>query len=183
MNSIKSVLNNLVVSLLLAMTLVSTLSLVTQAQSTPNKPVLPVLEKIIPLSNGKFEALFGYQNQNSSPISIPVGGNNYFNIDPKDRGQTTEFKVGRQYGQFSITMDCSQTLVWTLAGPDNQRRTSTASTSKCSSTPPAPDFSSDVTAPQVSLSYTTNLTIPTPNQIRILTYQTRTCQNHINFQA
>jgi hypothetical protein len=31
--------------------------------------------------------------------------------------------------------------------------------------------------------FTIQLLIPTPNQIRILTYQTRTCQNHINFQA
>jgi len=85
------------------------------------QPVRPVLECVVLNPDSSYTAWFGYKNDNSVSVYIPVGAKNKFTPSPQDRGQTTVFQPGRQVRVFSIVFNGSN-LVWTLNG-----RTSTAS--------------------------------------------------------
>ena len=85
------------------------------------KPVRPVLECVRNNGDGTYTAYFGYKNENSVSVYIPVGSKNKFTPTPQDRGQTTVFQPGRKYKVFTVNFNGSN-LVWTLNG-----RTSTAS--------------------------------------------------------
>ncbi len=98
---------------------------VTFSQTQPTLAVKPVLECVAANPDGTFTAKFGYLNQNSVPVTISVG-NNKFTPLPQDRGQTTEFQPGRIRFAFEVPFN-GNNLVWTLKGPDNSGRTSTAS--------------------------------------------------------
>lgn len=91
-----------------------------------NLAVRPVLECVVANGNGTYTAKFGYKNDNSVSIVIPVGANNKFSPNPQNRNQTTNFQPGRIRFAFEVLFNGSN-LVWTLKGPDNQGRTSTAS--------------------------------------------------------
>jgi len=113
------------------------------AQCEPQGAVKPVLECVIDNYDGTFTARFGYLNENTVAVEIPVGANNKFTPAPEDRGQTTVFQPGRvgqpgDVGAFSVVFDGSN-LVWTLKGPDGSTRTSTASSNskRCPDQPPA----------------------------------------------
>lgn len=96
----------------------------------PTAAVKPVLENggnVTANGDGTYTATFGYMNQNSAGVNIPVGANNYFSPAPQDRGQTTTFLAGRQTSVFTVTMLPGETIVWTLRGPDGRVRTCTAS--------------------------------------------------------
>lgn len=93
-----------------------------------NAAISPVLECVRTNGPGSYTAFFGYKNNNTVTVSIPVGANNRFTPLPQDRGQTTSFLPGRQVRQFSVTWGGGN-LVWTLKGPDGKGRTSTASPS------------------------------------------------------
>ncbi len=84
------------------------------------KPVKPVMECVSQTASG-YTAFFGYQNENTVPVVLPVGANNRFSPNPQDRGQITLFQPGRQQRAFSVNFDGSK-LTWTLDG-----RTVTAS--------------------------------------------------------
>src|SRR5262249_40905619 len=87
--------------------------------------------------SGSYTARFGYSNLNTVSVTIPVGANNKFTPTPIDRGQTTVFLPGRQRFTFDVPFNGSN-LVWSLKGPDNQNRTSTASSNStpCSTNHP-----------------------------------------------
>jgi len=111
---------------------------------TPQGAVKPVLECVIDNYDGTFTARFGYMNENSVAIEIPVGENNKFTPAPEDRGQTTMFQPGRvgqpgDVGAFSVAFDGSN-LVWTLKGPDGSTSTATASSNskRCPDQPEPP---------------------------------------------
>ncbi len=113
------------------------------AQCEPHGAVKPVLECVVDNHDGTFTARFGYLNENTVAVTIPVGANNKFTPAPEDRGQTTLFQPGRvgqpgDVGAFSVVFDGSN-LVWTLKGPDGSTRTSTASSNskRCPDQPPA----------------------------------------------
>lgn len=91
-----------------------------------NAAVKPVLECVVNNGGGYFTARFGYQNLNTVNVTIPVGTNNKFTPTPTNRGQTTVFLPGRQQFVFDVPFNGSN-LVWSLKGPDNLNRTSTAS--------------------------------------------------------
>lgn len=91
-----------------------------------NQPVRPVLECVVANNDGTYTARFGYKNENTVPVTIAVGTNNKFSPNPIDRGQVTDFQPGRVYAAFNVNFNGSN-LVWTLKGPDNKGRTSTAS--------------------------------------------------------
>jgi hypothetical protein len=92
----------------------------------PDKGISVVLECVADNGGGSYTARFGYKNDNTVPVSIPVGVDNRFSPEPKDRGQTDIFLPGRRYNVFQVNFDGSN-LVWTLKGPDGSTRTATAS--------------------------------------------------------
>jgi hypothetical protein len=94
---------------------------------TPNQSVRPVLECVTNNGNGTYTARFGYKNDNSVAISIPVGANNRFSPTPENRVQTNTFLSGRRRDVFRVTFSGGN-LVWSLRGPDGSNRTATAST-------------------------------------------------------
>jgi hypothetical protein len=83
--------------------------------------IRPVLECVVDRGNGTYTAYFGYRNDNSYAVTVPVGASNRFSPEPQGRGQPTTFEVGRMYRVFTVDFN-SGNLVWTLQG-----RTSTAS--------------------------------------------------------
>ena len=97
-----------------------------------NKAVRPVLECVTG-SGSSYVAWFGYQNDNSATVNIPLGGNNKFSPKPENRSQPTNFAPGRQIKVFSVPFN-GKNLTWTLKGPDGLTRTATASSksTKCS---------------------------------------------------
>lgn len=89
--------------------------------STLPQPVRPVLECVRNNGDGTYTAFFGYKNENTVSVYIPVGSKNKFTPNPQDRGQTKVFLPGRHYKVYTVNFNGSN-LVWTLNG-----RTSTAS--------------------------------------------------------
>jgi choice-of-anchor A domain-containing protein len=115
-----------------------------QATATPGQPIRPVLECVVNLGNGQYRAYFGYRNDNSVAVTIPIGGNNKFTPAPENRGQPTSFASGRHYAVYSVEFNGSN-LVWKL-----NTRTATASSSStpCTSTPtPTPTGSACAVPP------------------------------------
>jgi len=106
----------------------------TTPQCITNACIKPILECVTKNSNNTYTAWFGYENDNTVNITIAVGTKNGFSPTPQNRGQPTTFLPGRQIKVFSFTFS-SGNQVWTLTGPDNQTRTSTASPSSPSCTP------------------------------------------------
>jgi protocatechuate 3,4-dioxygenase beta subunit len=92
----------------------------------PSKPVRPILECVSKISDHIYIAYFGYLNENSIPVTIPIGNENKFTPAPINRGQTTVFQPGRVVKAFSVQFDGSN-LVWTLKDLNGDTRTSTAS--------------------------------------------------------
>jgi len=88
--------------------------------------VRPVLECVVANGSGAYTAYFGYKNDNTGTVAIPVGTNNRFSPTPQGRGQPVAFLPGRQQRSFAVAFNGSS-LVWTLKGPDGQGRTATAS--------------------------------------------------------
>ena len=96
-------------------------TLVYRVVTTLPQPVRPVLECVRNNGDGTYTAFFGYKNDNSVSVYIPVGNKNKFTPTPQERGQTRVFEPGRHYKVFTVNFNGSN-LVWTLNG-----RTSTAS--------------------------------------------------------
>ena len=96
-------------------------TLIYKVVSALPQPVRPVLECVTNNGDGTYTAFFGYKNENSVSVYIPVGSKNKFTPNPQDRGQTRVFKPGRQIKVYTVNFNGSN-LVWTLNG-----RTSTAS--------------------------------------------------------
>ena len=63
------------------------------AGSDAAQPVIPTLACATHNADGTFTAIFGYENQNSETVSIPIGEQNHVSPSPQDRGQPTEFKT------------------------------------------------------------------------------------------
>jgi hypothetical protein len=80
--------------------------------------LLPLLHCTVAYLNGSCTAYFGYQNLESSILTVPIGlqTGNYFAPGPVDLGQSTEFLPGTTYHQFTITYDCNFPVSWTLNG-------------------------------------------------------------------
>lgn len=97
-----------------------------------NKAVVPLL-KCVSGSGKTYTAYFGYRNDNSMTVTIPLGGNNKLSPKPESGGPTTSFAPGLVPQAFSIKFN-GKNLTWTLKGPDGLTRTATASSksTKCS---------------------------------------------------
>jgi hypothetical protein len=99
-----------------------------------NAAVRPVLECVANNGNSNYTAYFGYKNDNTVAITIPIGGGNTFTPTPQGRGQSTTFQPGRQVKVFGVRFNGSN-LVWSLKGPDGKNRTATASSTSKACTP------------------------------------------------
>ncbi len=107
----------------------------------PTDPVKPILECVNAYGEGNYTAYFGYLNQNSVNITIPIGNENKITgggLSGQDQGQPTVFTPGRTpyypNASFSVNFDGTN-MVWTLKGPDGSTRTSTASANSKACTP------------------------------------------------
>lgn len=97
-----------------------------QEEPIPMAAVRPVLETVSKApGSDKYQALFGYQNENSVSVFIPIGENNKL-VPDKDNEPVETFAPGRQYAAFSVMLEPGETVVWQLEGPDGERRTATA---------------------------------------------------------
>lgn len=69
--------------------------------------------------DGTWTARFGYLNENSNTLYIPIGVHNKFvNTPDEDMGQPTEFQPGRVENVFEVTFNDGDNFVWTLSGPN-----------------------------------------------------------------
>lgn len=78
----------------------------------------PLLNCVYLQPDNTVSAFFGYVNQNSNSVDVPVGASNFVAPDPQNWGQSTTFQTGVQNSVWSATFDPSQTpsIAWTLAG-------------------------------------------------------------------
>ena len=75
----------------------------------------------------RYDAVFGYQNDNRSPVTIPVGAANRFEPAPQGRGQVTTFAPGHVEEAFTVTgISRGTELTWAVAH-GGTTRTATAS--------------------------------------------------------
>lgn len=88
--------------------------------------VHPIVECVATDGGGTYVASFGYLNEHSEAVAIPVGPNNGFTPPPRNRGQTTVFQPGRVRHAFAVPFDARR-LVWHLRGPDRRGRRSRTS--------------------------------------------------------
>ncbi|NJO07257.1 MAG: hypothetical protein HC876_18060, partial [Chloroflexaceae bacterium] len=142
----------------------------TQTQQAINN-VGPVLDCVVDNGNGTFTAYFGYNNTNSVPVSIPIGLQNSFNPGPADRGQPSNFAVGRTASYPSsplrVNFASGQTLTWRIgnstasAGSGSSLCNSPAPTNPsgtaATSTPVPPPTATDTPLPRATVGNT-----PTP---------------------
>lgn len=111
----------------------------------PDERVQPILECVEQTTAGTLRAHFSYRNENVVPISIPVGHSNTLEPGPQNRGQPTQFQVGRSpyypNAAFSVVL-AGANISWTVKGPDGQVRTATASANSARCTVPPPPSAS-----------------------------------------
>jgi hypothetical protein len=77
-------------------------------------PVTPIAECVDVQTDGSLLAHFGYQNDGSSSVSIPIGSNNQFMPGNQDVGQPNEFFTGRVVNVFTVAFPSTSTLRWIL---------------------------------------------------------------------
>lgn len=100
-------------------------------------PILECVEYVV--ANDNYIAYFGYLNENTSNIVIPVGPKNGFNTNPPGQGQPFNFQPGLQEEVFQIEFDGSD-LVWSLESPNSTINSVTASSApaiRCVAVPTA----------------------------------------------
>jgi hypothetical protein len=91
--------------------------------------------------DGTYTAHFGYLNQGSDVITLPVGPKNMFVGGEPDRGQPTVFFPGEFLTEFSVVFDALDTLKWMLkADGDRRHQVEASATSEVcvTTTTPAP---------------------------------------------
>lgn len=82
-------------------------------QAPDQMAVSPVFECVQPHGN-KYDAYFGYNNPNSSTITIPQGNMNQIMPGQYNGGQPTVFNPGRQYRVFRVTFSNGDLVMWEL---------------------------------------------------------------------
>lgn len=93
--------------------------------TVPPAPLTPILECVRQNSNNTFTATFGYQNDNSFVVTVPLSANNKFTTTPASGAPVTTFQPGRVRNAFTVTYS-GNNLGWYLRGLDNTARTATA---------------------------------------------------------
>ena len=99
------------------------------AAPTPTSPatksIRPLVECVAPDGKGGLVASFGYRNNNTIPVTITVGTNNFFTPTPQGQGQPIRFLPGRQQRVVNVALT-SASVTWTILSPNGQTMTATA---------------------------------------------------------
>jgi hypothetical protein len=94
---------------------------------SPNAAIYSSLQCVTANGGGSYTATFGYNNLNSTSVTIPSGTSNF--ISPPSAGVAlTTFQPGVNAGVFNVSFSGGY-LFWTLQGPDGVSRTASASIS------------------------------------------------------
>jgi Coenzyme PQQ synthesis protein D (PqqD) len=151
------------------------------AKADGEEELIPFLECVTDNGNGTFTAHFGYVNQTSHRIVVPLGPDNKFDPSPHDRGQPTIFDPGEHSEVFQVTFNGTdgKKIEWLLtAGEGECRHRAVASadsprcpttttfpvtTTRAPTTTPAPPL--PTTTPLPVLPTTTPAPLPTPPPI------------------
>jgi hypothetical protein len=76
------------------------------------RPTLDCVREITPQS---FVAFFGFENESTEVMDVPIGPGNEFRACQADLGQPTRFEPGCHHGVFSVRFSGSE-LTWALNG-------------------------------------------------------------------
>ena len=117
--------------------------LVAQGPLTPTlRPIRPIVECVNEAESGEHLAVFGYQNENPSPVALPLGPNNTFRPAPIDRGQPTTFSPGRSPSSKAafVVAFREPELTWSLNG---RIVTASAAGNRCLHPPATPEAEDD----------------------------------------
>jgi uncharacterized repeat protein (TIGR01451 family) len=119
----------------------------------PAPPPLPigVFATCVTNHGSHYDATFGYVNENSDVVGIPIGSDNVVSPGPTGQGQPDTFHPGFLDAAFTVTgVSASHAIRWTV-GFSGERRVATATAAfpdKCLTTPihPAGDAAVSKTA-------------------------------------
>lgn len=75
--------------------------------------ITPLVECVKNNGGSSYTAKFGYRNDNTKSVFVPVGANNKFSPTPENRNQPTIFLPGRNYDVFSVNFD-GRNLTWNV---------------------------------------------------------------------
>jgi hypothetical protein len=90
-------------------------SLALNIVSVPQQSLQPILDCVTQTNDTTYTAWFGYENDDTTSIFVPVGPQNKFTPDPNDRNQPTVFSNGKQDKVFSVVFN-GKNLTWKLNG-------------------------------------------------------------------
>jgi uncharacterized repeat protein (TIGR01451 family) len=96
----------------------------------------------VDLHGATYDATYGYQNDNRSAASIPVGSGNAFSPAPAGRGQVTQFQPGNVQAAFTVNgIPRGTALTWsvTYAGATRSATASNTFERRCSQPPVPPE--------------------------------------------
>ncbi len=107
------------------------------AKAAGGHNLIPLLNCVQDNHDGTFTAFFGYLNQTSSPITVPLGPKNMFVPPANDRGQPTVFQPGENDRVFQVTFDGTfdQQIKWMLKADGDSRHQVEASATSEACTP------------------------------------------------
>jgi hypothetical protein len=88
--------------------------------------VIPVLECVEYLGNGKLAASFGYENLYKETVTVSQGNSTVL-IGAFKSAATNTFKPGRQYAVFRKEFNEREVVVWTIILPNGKQKQVTAS--------------------------------------------------------
>jgi hypothetical protein len=130
---------------------VALLPVVERMASAGGNVLIPLLECVDNNGNGTYTAHFGYLNNGSSVITLPIGSKNMFVGGDKDRGQPTVFYPGEHLSEFTVVFDALDTIKWLLkADGDRRHQVEASATSEACATPtptPTPGPTPEPTPP------------------------------------
>ena len=91
---------------------------------------IEVFVQCVTRNSGSYDATFGYENENATALTVPIGSDNYFSPPPIDRAQTSTFQPGKVQSAFTVKGIPSGTkLTWTV---NSGGRSDTATASESS---------------------------------------------------
>lgn len=91
------------------------------------QPITPLVECVKNNGGGSYTAKFGYRNDNTKSVFVPVGTNNKFSPTPENGGQPTIFLPGINYEVFSVNFN-GKNLVWNIF---NKKVTASKNSTPC----------------------------------------------------